>query len=304
MDKFEHQMIMLAIHSVTNEHTLYNNTRIARQICKNLRSLNIQCRRVEQLKIRHVEACIHHRLSQGIALRTLHNEMSVLRKILKQAGRHQMINHERFSNDALGLSGADRSSPRTAISSGYFRIILDEARIKDPGFAVSLELARHLGLSPAEAAQCLASLKEWHQAYRYREKLDRRITELRVMPQPRHNVSRYALVLDHDAVKEVIDRGLAIVKTHHGMLVNIRDAGKAKKYWAKLANSVGLTGENSPRSLRYAWVREAIQHFLDRGFSKHETLTMISMSLGHGSGNYVRRVYGKMADLSGKCATG
>jgi hypothetical protein len=42
--------------------------------------------------------------------------------------------------------------------------VLETARIKDPGLAAALELARLMGLRSQEAVQSVQSLKTWKQA--------------------------------------------------------------------------------------------------------------------------------------------
>ncbi len=65
-------------------------------------------------------------------------------------------------------------------------------------------------------------------------------------------------------------------------------------HWHKQAAKVGLTGEYSPHSLRYAWAQDAIRHYLAQGFSEKESLALTATDLGHGDGRgrWVKQVYG------------
>lgn len=60
------------------------------------------------------------------------------------------------------------------------------------------------------------------------------------------------------------------------------------------AIKVGLKGEFSPHSLRYAWAQDAIRHYLAQGFSEKESLALTATDLGHGDGRgrWVKQVYG------------
>lgn len=103
--------------------------------------------------MRHIESYIHERLAQGIGKRTLQNEMASLRAVLQQAGRKQVAEHEWLTNKSLGLAGASRSGTRQAITPEHYHHVLETARMKDPGLAAALELARLMGLRSQEAVQ-------------------------------------------------------------------------------------------------------------------------------------------------------
>ncbi|EKZ7850170.1 integrase domain-containing protein, partial [Salmonella enterica] len=139
--------------------------KLAQRFCERLVvAQNIQIRRVEQLKARHIEGYIRERLAQGITKRSLQNEMAAVRCILKQAGRTKLVDGNRINNCSLGLSGASRSGTKRAITAEHYHHVLETARIKDPGLAVALELSRLMGLRSQEAVQSAQSLKTWEQA--------------------------------------------------------------------------------------------------------------------------------------------
>ncbi|GCB41017.1 hypothetical protein CITFRE_31520 [Citrobacter freundii] len=144
--------------------TVDDRIHIVQRFSHHLRSLNIQIQRVEQIKVRHIEYYIQARLAQEIGKRTLQNEMAALRGVLQQAGRRQVAEHERLTNKALGLAGASRNGTNRAITPEYYSKVLEAARDKDAGLAVTLELARLMGLRSQEAVQCCQSLKTWRQS--------------------------------------------------------------------------------------------------------------------------------------------
>ncbi len=99
--------------------------------------------------------------------------MASLRAVLQQAGRKQVAEHEWLTNKSLGSAGASRSGTRQAITAEHYHHVLETARMKDPGLAAALELARLMGLRSQEAVQSVQSLKTWKQAI---ERSDTRLT--------------------------------------------------------------------------------------------------------------------------------
>lgn len=250
---------------------------------------NVQIRRVEHLKTRHIQRYIRERLVQGIARRSLQNEMAAIRSLLKQAGRDRLADSEQLSNRALGLSGASRHGTRLAVTSEYYRDVLEVARAKDPGLAAVVELARVMGLRSQEAVQSVQSLRTWQTAL---AQGDARLT---VVFGTKGGRSRETVILDTDAVRKALDNAIAIAESRHNRLIDKPDLKSAMKYWHSQATRIGLTGVYSPHSLRYAWAQDAILHYLAQGFSEREALALTAMDLGHGDGRgrYVAQVYGQ-----------
>ncbi|OAT54165.1 hypothetical protein M989_01780 [Kluyvera georgiana ATCC 51603] len=264
--------------------------RLAQRFCERLvLAQNVQIRRVEQLKARHIEGYIRERLAQGITKRSLQNEMAAVRCILKQAGRDRLAQSERLNNRSLGLSGASRSGTKRAITPEYYHHVLETARAKDPGLAAALELSRQMGLRSQEAVQSAQSLKTWKQA------LERGASRLTVVFGTKGARPRETVILDAVAVRKALDNALSVAEHRHGRLIDKPDLKSAMKYWHSQASRTGLTGAYSPHSLRYAWAQDAICHYLAQGFSKKEALAMVAMDLGHGDGRgrYVAQVYGQ-----------
>lgn len=288
MGKLEGEMKVLAKKSGGSHKTVNDRIHIVQRFGQHLRALNIQIQRVDQIKVRHIESYIQARLTQEIGKRTLHNEMAALRSVLQQAGRKQVAEHERLTNNALGLAGASRVGTKQAITTEHYQSVLLAARAKDPGLAAALELARLMGLRSQEAVQCSQSLKTWQQA------LKRGDQQLHIIFGTKGGRPRDTVVLDANAVKLSIDNALSVSEQRNGKLINAPDLKTAMSYWRKQAEWLGLTGIHSPHSLRYAWAQDAIQHYLAQGFSDKETLALVAMDLGHGDGRgrYMGRVYG------------
>lgn len=159
MGKLGGEMKALAKHCGGSHKTVNDRIHIVQRFDHHLRALNVHIQRVAQIKVRHIESYIHERLAQGIGKRTLQNEMASLRAVLQQAGRKQVAEHEWLTNKSLGLAGASRSGTRQAITPEHYHHVLETARMKDPGLAAALELARLMGLRSQEAVQSVQSLK-------------------------------------------------------------------------------------------------------------------------------------------------
>ncbi|MDX5627207.1 MULTISPECIES: integrase domain-containing protein [unclassified Brenneria] len=292
MSKLGGEMKALARNGGGRHKTVNDRIHIVQRFSYHLRALNIQIQRVAQIKVRHIESYIHERLAQGIGKRTLQNEMASLRAVLQQARRRQLAEHERLTNNALGLSGASRNGTRQAITPDHYRHVLETARMKDPGLAAVLELARVMGLRSQEAVQSVQSLKTWKQA------VERGDTRLTVVFGTKGGRPRETVILDVGAVRKALDNALAVVESRNNRLIDKPDLKSAMNYWHGQASRIGLTGAYSPHSLRYAWAQDAIRHYLAQGFSRKETLAMVAMDLGHGDGRgrYVAQVYGQVKE--------
>ncbi|EAO2688102.1 DNA-binding protein [Salmonella enterica] len=289
MNLLAREMRHLAKQAGGAHKTVSDRMALAARFCKRLvTELNVQIRDVRHLKARHIEDYIRHLLAQGMDKRTLQNEMSMIRIVLRQAGREKLADGDRISNRAVGIGGASRSGARRAIGSDKYQGVQENARRKDTGLAAALELARLMGLRSQEAVRCPQSFKTWQQA------LERGETRLTVVFGTKGGRPRETVILDAGAVKKTLDNAICITEQRHGRLIDRGDLKSAMNYWRNQAGRLGLTGKNSPHSLRYAWAQDAIRHYLAQGFCQKEALAMVAMDLGHGDGRgrYVAQVYG------------
>lgn len=143
--------------------------------------------------------------------------MAALQAVLRQAGRRQVVEHPRLTNKALGVSGASRNGTRRAITPEHYQQVMEKARAEDAGLAAALEIARLMGLRSQETVQSSLSLKTWLKA---------------------------------------IEKALIVAEQHNGRLIDKPDLKMALESWHKQVIKVGLKGEFSPHSLRYAWAQD------------------------------------------------
>lgn len=251
------EMMKLARQAGGSHKTVHDRIALAQRFCERLvMAQNVQIRRVEHLKARHIKSYVRERLAQGITKRSLQNEMAAIRSLLKQAGRDKLADSERISNCSLGLSGASRNGTKLAITPDHYHYVLEMARAKDPGLAAALELSRLMGLRSQEAVQSAQSLKTWRQA------LEREEPRLTVVFGTKGGRPRETVVLDAVAVRKALDNALSVSEDHHDRLLDKPDLRSAMKYWHSQASRIGLRGVFSPHSLRYAWAQDAIRHYL------------------------------------------
>ncbi|MFC3394479.1 integrase domain-containing protein [Brenneria rubrifaciens] len=289
MSRLSREMQTLERQAGGSHKTVHDRLKIAERLVSHLLSLNIQIRTVQHLKAKHIECYIAGRLEQGITLRTLHNEMAAVRVILRTAGRAKLADAERLSNKALGLGGASRDGTRKAITPERYQVALATLQQKDAGLALTLQLARMMGLRSQEAVQCSQSLKTWAEA------LERGDEQLTVIFGTKGGRPRQTRVLDREALTQTVNQALAIAATRNGRLINKPDLKSAINRWRSQTALAGLKGQYSPHSLRYAWAQDAMCYYQQQGFSNREASALVSMDLGHGDGRgrYIQQIYGK-----------
>lgn len=143
-------------------------------------------------------------------------------------------------------------------------------------------------LRSQEAVQSSLSLKTWLKA------IERGENRLKVVFGTKGGRPRHTTVLDTGAVRKALEKALLVADRHNGRLIDKPDLKMALESWHKQVIKVGLKGEFSPHSLRYAWAQDAIRHYLAQGFSEKESLALTATDLGHGDGRgrWVKQVYG------------
>ncbi|VGI73822.1 DNA-binding prophage protein [Klebsiella quasipneumoniae] len=184
--------------------TVHDRTRIIDRFCRHLMALNIQVRDVQHLKTKHIESYIANRQATGIAVRTLHNDMSALRAVFRLAGREKLVTSTRLTNKALGLSGASRAGTKFAIPDERFQAVLQSARQYDQGLACALQLARLLGLRSQEAVQCASSLNTW------KKQLEQNQSTLTIVFGTKGGRPRETRILNRNAVQQAVNDALLI----------------------------------------------------------------------------------------------
>ncbi|WP_145931177.1 integrase domain-containing protein [Yersinia bercovieri] len=288
------QLITLARKSGGIFKTVSDRARIASRLAATMLKLNIQIRDVNNIKTSHIEIYIKNRQSNNISKRTMQNEMAAIRAIFNTAGRTKLAdpNHDRLSNSALGLSGASREGAKIAISNERYHAVLLQIRDKDEGVAAAMQLARHLGLRTEETAQSVKSLKTWQRA------LQRGDERVRVVFGTKGGRPRDTTIINRNAVIHAVNEAIKYAYKYNGRLIDKPNLHSAIDRYRNILKGAGLTGKESPHSLRYAYSREATEYHMNKGLSRKEAEAMVSMDLGHGDGrgHYIARVYNRVSE--------
>ena len=284
------QLTQLARQAAGSFKTVADRMKMVERFAGHLQDrLNIQIRAADQIKSRHIESYIQHRLAEGIGLRTLQNEMAALRGILRAAGREGLADSERISNTTLRLSGASREGTKTPMPDDRYRSAVEAAMGRDKGVAACLQLSRALGLRAEEAVQSVKSLATWQR------QIDAGKNSVTIIFGAKGGRPRETTIHDRQAVIAAVRFALDVAKEHGGKLIDRPDLKSAMDRFHNEARALGLTGKEAPHSLRYAYACDAVRSYQEQGYSKREALALASTDLGHGDGrgHYIAHVYTK-----------
>lgn len=292
MAKLNKNLKTLARQAGGSFKTVSDRMKIADRFAERLLKLNVQIRDIKNIRTGHIELYMKSRLSEEISRRTLQNEMSAIRALLRVAGKTFMASpaHEKLSNQALGISETSRDGTKVAIPENYFRQVLTSVEKKDEGVAYALRLSRLLGLRMEETVQSAKSLRTWQKA------LFNGDEKIRVVFGTKGGRPRDTTVLDREATLSAINAALKHLKENNGKLIDKPSLHTAIERYRNVVREAGLTGKYAPHSLRYAYSVDVMNLHMKNGFSKEEAQALASMDLGHGDGrgHYVARVYNKV----------
>lgn len=292
MAKLNKNLKTLARQAGGSFKTISDRMKIADRFAERLLKLNVQIRDIKNIKTGHIELYMKSRLSEEISKRTLQNEMSAIRALLRVAGKTFMANpaHEKLSNQALGISETSRDGTKVAIPDNYFRQVLTSVEQKDEGVAYAMRLSRLLGLRTEETIQSAKSLQTWQKSLINNE------GKVRVVFGTKGGRPRDTTVIDREATLAAINAALKHLKENNGKLIDRPSLHIAIERYRNVVREAGLTGKYAPHSLRYAYSVDVMNLHMKNGFSKQEAQALVSMDLGHGDGrgHYVARVYNKV----------
>jgi integrase len=268
--------------------TVSDRVKIAGRLAAHLKSNNIQIRDIEGLKSKHVEAYIQQRQEDGIGKRTMQNEMSAIRSMLREADRGEFADSERLSNKALEINDASRDGTHRAMPDDKYQDVYNKLGSIDAGVQACAALERYLGLRSEEAIQGNKSLADWQ------KQLSQGDT-VRVIYGTKGGRKRDVTPVDIHKAREAVNNALALAKTQGGKLVDKPDLQSATDRHSYAMRAAGATGEYSAHSLRYAFACDSIERYEAQGFSHKDALAMTSQDLGHGDGRgrYIEQVYSR-----------
>lgn len=117
-----------------------------------MRELGYGIQAASQIGGRHLQAFTQRRTSEGIAARTLANEMSHLRDVLKHIDKQGLATNPAYNNRALGIGRSSRLGTKQPLSDEAIRALQQRTeRLGRPSLGILLELQRSLGLREVDA---------------------------------------------------------------------------------------------------------------------------------------------------------
>lgn len=261
---------------------------IADRLSSLLKDMNVQIKHIDHLKSRHIESYIQQRIDAGISKRTIQNEMSAIRVILRQADREKLADSDRLSTKALGIDNASRDGTHRAMPDNKYQDVFTRLGAIDLGVQACAALERYLGLRGEEAVQSNKSLADWSKQLAQGE-------TVRVIYGTKGGRSRDVRPPDIDKAREAISRALSLAKLQNGKIIDKPDLKSAQRRHNYCMKVAGAVGEFSAHSLRYAFACDAIERYEKQGFSRKDALAQTSMDLGHGDGRgrYIEQVYSR-----------
>lgn len=291
---FERDLIGHALRAGGSHDTIAARTVCMRALASYTWSAGFQLATIQSLRTRHVRAWVESMKEAELTTRTIQNAMAHVRTVLRGAGRAEFADKDLPSNAALGLSGASRAGTKIAIPNLLYQQMLAQAETVDPCVAAAFALCRQLGLRSKEAVMSAQSLPAWEKALLQGDggvifvchgTKGGRLRALPVVALP-----------DPPGALQAVQNARQCVKTNGGQLIPRSDLKTALARFHYVAGKIGMIGEHSPHSLRYAFACASIDHMKNRhGLSRAEANAAVSQMLGHGDGRgrYVERVYSR-----------
>lgn len=245
-----------------------------------------------QIGGRHLQAFVQQRVAQGIKARTIANEMSHLRAVLKHVGKQGLASNAAYSNQALGLGRGSRVGTKQPLSDAAIQAFQDRmAQFGRPSIGAVLELQRALGLREMEAIRAgqAETLARWQ-----RELQERGC--VRVFEGTKGGRAREVHPADLDRAQTVVQRAHAILEATGQPYLVVRadgavttDLKQAYGVYRNLCTRAGIQSHGA----RYAFAQERMQAYRNQGYSEREARAATSLDLGHGDGRgrYIASVY-------------
>ncbi len=242
------------------------------------------------IEIRHLKLFTERQLERGFSIRTIQNQMSHLRTVLRQVRRGDVGCCEEASNEKLGISGASRIGTKTAMSLSDFEAVVSLANQKGrPGIGHCLALEREFGLRGNEALHAdTGTLCRWiHEL--------ENTGQIHVTDGTKGGRKRWVTIHNVDKGVAILAAARKTAKSQGGFLVSRKNGAKVEglKQARSIYHGWCFRAGIQPHALRYAFTRSQLEKYLRCGYKKRDALKSISADLGHGSGRarWVKSVY-------------
>lgn len=247
-------------------------------------------KRIDNLKTADVKAYVKHRLEvDGIAPRTLQNEVSLVRVMLRQKGRGEFADKQ-LQNKDLGVPKAPRAGAKESPSKDFVEANLAKLPEREE---VALRLAYHLGLRKKEVVMSGKHIETW------KKFVDAgKFEGLPVLAGTKGGRARYVQIPADERADAIrtIHRAYALCKAHpKGNLIDQDGLKESLDRLANQAKAAGFKYSNSPHSLRYLYAQRVYKEAIAKGMTTKEAEMAVVTALGHGDSRTQlwRHVYSK-----------
>ena len=253
-----------------------------------LKAENVQIKKIEHIKHKHVEKFVRACAERGLSARTIQNEISALRTTLAAASRAEFARS--IDNKKLGIAGASRDGTKTAMSEEKISALRAALSKLDAGVAAAVELQRALGLRGKEAVMSSASLKSWEKQLESKQ-------PVHVVFGTKGGRPRFVNLnpANRDRALHAVKAALSVAERQSGRLIDRPDLKSALARYTRCMHAAGATGSESGHALRYAFAQAQIRAYESTGLSRAEALAATSCDLGHGDGRgrWIEQVYSR-----------
>jgi Integrase/Phage integrase, N-terminal len=242
------------------------------------------------ISLKNLVVYVDYRKDEGVEIRTIQNELSHLRSLLRKCGKKELADSPEASNRALGVSGGSRIGKKEPLTNDELNVAyMRSERLQRKGMGCALGLERYLGLRGNEALHALPdTLRRW-----LRELDSTQI--IFVIAGTKGGRTRYVHIKDVGKARAAICHALDVASAQHGFLVmrkNGEAAGglrQARGIYHTWMHRAGI----KPHAARYAFACSNYVAYLGEGFSNREASLLVAADLGHGSGRgrWIRSVY-------------
>ncbi|PPC94856.1 MAG: DNA-binding protein [Methylotenera sp.] len=284
-----HILVNLAYQSGGSHKTRSDRENTAQRFASFLNKENIKIELVEHIKASYIRDYVEWRKKNDIAIRTIANEMAHLRSILRKAGRDKLANNPSLNNKSLGIDGGSRKGTKIPCPHSVFQNFLVLARKRDKGLAVCIMLGFYLGLRREEAIQSIQSIQTWYDDLAAGKGI------ITVIFGTKGGRERQVRIFNTGMALTTLKFALRVMKERKGKLIDKPNLKEACYYFSNTTRAIGMEGQLSFHSLRYAFAVSIVKSYEDEGKTEKEAFGLASINLGHGGnrGRYIKMVYGR-----------
>lgn len=286
MSKLERSLLKYSHDASGSFKSVSDRDRHLEYFSKFLLSNNINIENINHVRVKHIKDYVENRKKE-VSVATICNEIASLKKVLREANRHQLANLKELKNKELGIDGRSRVGNKLPIPTVMLNNFIEKAFLHDLSFFCCVLLGFQLGLREEESCQAYKSIPTWFKNVKNNDDC------VTVIFGTKGGRSRNTNILNHKILLGTLEFCLNVMKSRNGYLIPKSNLKQAMKFISNASAEIEMTGSYTFHSLRYTYAN-LLKNMLDKTkLSEQEKIAIISMSLGHSAGrvNYVKSVY-------------